>query len=243
MPRWVVPEWETRGLGHGFLGREFDCQGNVSAVLPGKELLLLKQEHGKKIIRISEPLAEEQIAAWKSAPPEADAWVIDTSKIGRENLAFGIKTADCIPVLFCSTTSPIIGAAHCGWRGAQAGLLVDVLVLMKRLGASPKSIEVALGPGAQVGAYEVGGEVKKAFDGAFEFVNFPTATNVPHPIEQRDGKLFANIYNLLYAQSIFCGVPRDKVPRSTLCTITDERFFSYRREVEKAGRQLSYISC
>ena len=45
--------------------------------------------------------------------PKADAIVTRT-----KNLAIGISTADCGPVLFADAEARVIGAAHAGWRGA-----------------------------------------------------------------------------------------------------------------------------
>ena len=49
---------------------------------------------------------------------EADAMVTND-----KNIALGILTADCAPVLFFEKKKNLIGAAHAGWRGAYSGIL------------------------------------------------------------------------------------------------------------------------
>jgi len=53
-----------------------------------------------------------------SERPRADAIVTRTP-----NLAIGVSTADCGPVLFADPEARVIGAAHAGWRGALTGVI------------------------------------------------------------------------------------------------------------------------
>jgi YfiH family protein len=88
--------------------------------------------------------------------PSVDAMATDMPEI-----ALGILTADCAPVLFFGMKSngdPVVGAAHAGWCGAFNGVLEDTLIKMQDLGAVRETITAVIGPCISVASYEVGGE-------------------------------------------------------------------------------------
>lgn len=203
----------------------------------GYRLLLPKQEHGKKVIKLSEPL--EDIDSFISSPPTADAWICSLDVLTEQKLICGVRTADCFPVLI--RCKGYVAAIHCGWRGAQAGILLDVITQLARLGCPQRECQIVIGPGAQAKSYEIGDDVGSKLLAAYEFVNFPNSTDVPPPVEERDGRKFGVLPNLLMAQAIFSGVKQDRILVHQACTIADSAYFSFRREKEEAGRQLSFV--
>ena len=103
-------------------------------------------------------------AAILTEPPKglrADGMATD-----RPGLALGILTADCAPVLFADERAGVVGAAHCGWRGALAGIAEAVLERMERLGARAGRTVAAVGPCIGQASYEVGPEFREAFEAA-----------------------------------------------------------------------------
>lgn len=118
-------------------------------VAPG-HLLGLTQVHGTAVVTAAAP--------WRpGAGPHADALVTS-----RPDLALGVITADCAPVLFADTASGVVGAAHAGWRGALAGVLEATLAAMAALGATPRGIAAAIGPCIRQPSYEVGADLRDA---------------------------------------------------------------------------------
>jgi polyphenol oxidase len=141
-----------------------------------------------------------------------------------------VLTADCLPVALAGATAGEGGGAvamvHAGWRGLAAGVLEQGVLeqgvleqgvrALRELGADG-DLEGAIGPGAGVCCYDVGADVHRAFGGA-----------------HRDGNaidLRAIARERLHA----AGVAQVRDVRA--CTICDERFFSHRRDGERAGRQ------
>jgi len=111
-------------------------------------LLGLTQVHGAGVVAAT--------ARWAAGQgPRADAMVTD-----RPDIALGIITADCAPVLFCDAAAGVIGAAHAGWRGAVAGVLEATVAAMRGLGA--RRIAAAIGPCIRQGSYEVGADLRGA---------------------------------------------------------------------------------
>ncbi|WP_299686207.1 peptidoglycan editing factor PgeF [uncultured Tateyamaria sp.] len=90
--------------------------------------------------------------------PKADAVVTATS-----GLALSVLTADCMPVLFAAPDAGVIGAAHAGWKGAQAGVLEATVDAMVALGAPRDGIHAVIGPSISQRAYEVGPEFFESF--------------------------------------------------------------------------------
>ncbi|MBL1435253.1 MAG: peptidoglycan editing factor PgeF [Rhodobacteraceae bacterium] len=93
-----------------------------------------------------------------------------------ENIALGVLTADCAPVLFQDAKAGVIGAAHAGWRGAFGGVLEATMEAMRALGAT--NINAVVGPCISQKNYEVGPEFLETFvdenpDYSRFFINAP----------------------------------------------------------------------
>jgi YfiH family protein len=121
---------------------------NISNELGVKHLQLLNQVHGDDIYYTSEDSSTNQ--------PKADASCTD-----KKNVALGILTADCVPVLLASADGKVIGAAHCGWKSAKLGIIPKLQEKMQELGA--KSIMAVIGPAIAQKSYEVDMSYYKAF--------------------------------------------------------------------------------
>ena len=55
-------------------------------------------------------------------------------------MALGMFAADCLPVLMADTEAGVIGAAHCGRRGLQKGVIGATIEKMVSKGAQPERI-------------------------------------------------------------------------------------------------------
>ena len=149
---------------------------------------------------------------------EGDALITDTP-----GLAISIRTADCYPILLADTGNRVVGAVHAGWRGTASQVVMKTLDKMtSEFGTDPKNISAAIGPGIGVCCYEVGEDVSSHF-------GFAVRTHLDLASENRK-------------QLEKAGVLPQKIEALGDCTFCNaERFFSYRREKEKAGRMTSFI--
>lgn len=100
----------------------------------------LRQVHGARVITVTEP--------GEHAGEEADAAVT-----ARPGAVVAVQTADCAPVLF--TGPGVVGVAHAGWRGLEAGVLEATAAAMADLGGAPT--HATLGPCIRARCYEFGG--------------------------------------------------------------------------------------
>ncbi len=113
-------------------------------------LVTVHQVHSADVITLTTPLPGPR--------PRADALVTATPGI-----ALAVLTADCQPVLFADPQARVIGAAHGGWRGTQAGVLEATVAAMEALGAARARISAVIGPTISQAAYEVGPEFLQTF--------------------------------------------------------------------------------
>src|SRR5262249_15987189 len=149
--------------------------------------------------------------------PRADAMVTRTPEI-----ALGILTADCAPVLFADAEARVIAAAHAGWRGALSGVLEPTLQVMKKLRPPPQPIGAAIGPCIGRHSYEVGPEFPAPFiaENAANAAFFRAAP--------RDGHFLFDLAGYGAARLQRLGLARiETIPGDTAAEA--ERFFSYRR--------------
>jgi len=150
---------------------------------------------------------------------EADALVTCTP-----GLALSIRTADCYPILIADPRSRSIAAIHAGWRGLASRIVAETIQKMRSdFGSHPQDLHAAIGPGIGVCCYEVGDEVARKFG-----------------LEGR-GKIDLAAVNRL--QLIESGVPAAQIHSVGRCTRCEaEVFHSYRRDGDRAGRMISFIT-
>lgn len=147
-----------------------------------------------------------------------------------------IKTADCLPVLIADPERRAVAAAHCGWRGTQKRILDGVVrELRSAYGCDPASLRVAFGPSIGPRCYEVGPEVRAAYEaGGFPPGVFKKAAGRP-------GKYLLDLKKanawLLKRQ----GVPAKNMFSVDACTHCDPGLFSYRRDRDKSARMFNFI--
>ena len=87
----------------------------------------------------------------------------DGQVTAQSGIALGMFAADCLPVLLGDPVTGIIGAAHCGRRGLERGVIGTTVDLMKSKGADPANIVATLGPRICGDCYEVGDEIADQF--------------------------------------------------------------------------------
>ena len=172
---------------------------------------------------------------WPSSErPHADAIVTRTP-----NLAIGISTADCGPVLLADPEARVIGAAHAGWRGALTGVIEQTVAAMEKLGAGRGRIVAAAGPMIRQPNYEVGQDLIDRFvavdPNTIRF--FKPAQRPGHSMFDLPGYVISRLRRAEIAEIEDLG----------LCTYADPaQFYSYRRATHRAepdyGRHINAIA-
>ncbi len=191
--------------------------------VPQECLLTIHQVHSADVVTISAPFSDR---------PRADAMVTATPGI-----ALGILTADCQPVLLHDPVAGVIGAAHAGWKGTQAGVLEATVDAMERLGAKRGDIGAVIGPTISQTAYEVGPEFLDSF-----LADDPA--NARYFVQGKGDRALFDLPALGQHRLRAAGVGHAEWTRH--CTYRDpDRFFSFRRTTHAGeadyGRLISVI--
>jgi len=135
--------------------------------------------------------------------------------------------ADCLPLLWTDSRGSVVAAAHAGWRGLAGTRGLGVLeALVQALQVPPADLMVWLGPCIGPDAFEVGDEVKAAFE-----AGQPAATACFRPLAA--GKWLADLPALARLRLQALGVTRIYGNDGSLpwCTVSNpSRFFSHRRD-------------
>ena len=236
------PPWDSLNLGDHVHDAPQHVAANRASLQKAiaSRTVFLKQVHGVGV---------EELA---STTP--DGTVADACVTTQRGVACTIMVADCLPVLLTNLEGTAVAAAHAGWRGlvgvdaygnwGEQGRNMGVLeaiftafqVSNQPLGqsisarAAPKII-AWLGPCIGPTAFEVGAEVKAAFE-----ASQPDAAKFLKPTP--NGKFLADLAGLARSRLQALGVTQihgnDSSP--AWCTAGNpSRFFSHRRDAGADG--------
>lgn len=184
--------------------------------MENSKITYLFQVHGNRFYFVDENNFEDICGK------DGDA-IITSSK----EIALGVFTADCVPIILVDTKNKVVAVVHAGWKGTYQGTVEQVIKFMiDKMKCNAENIIAALGPAIGPCCFEVGEEVAKKFS---------LVTN-------RDGKYFVDLWSENKEQILKCGVKENNIEISNLCTMcNDEMFFSYRRDNGKTGRLGTFV--
>jgi polyphenol oxidase len=195
--------------------------------LPADRLVTCHQIHSATAVIVERPWSPE-------AAPKADGLVTRVP-----DMALGVLTADCAPVLLQDPMARVIGAAHGGWRGALGGIIEATVERMEAIGAARRNIRAAIGPCIGAASYEVGPEFPQHF-----VPNDPANARFFAPA-MRAGHFRFDLPSYIEHRLLRAGVVM--VAHTGRDTVAEEEcFFSYRRSCLRGegayGRSLSVIA-
>jgi YfiH family protein len=212
-----------RGVGfrHGFSVKPLDFSPHGSDLaeseeaialllrLPRRRMYRASQVHGARAIVVTgdaESIAREEADALVAKDPE---------------MAVGVRTADCVPILLANSKTGVVAAVHAGWRGVVSGVVHAAF----EHGAFDLA---AIGPCIGACCFDVGSDV--------------AAKLAPHVVT-RDGRTRGDLRAAVRAQLQTHGLDPTRIDDVAGCTSCDSaRFFSHRRDGEGAGRHLAIIA-
>ena len=153
----------------------------------------------------------------------------------RREVALGIKVADCLPVSLSDPVSSTLANIHAGWRGAAAPIVTNTLRSLAGNGFDVTAATAWLGPSIRACCFEVGDEVVAAMSAAHGNINrFVDRSRGPRP--------YLDLAGVVTEELLRAGFSSDSIFDCGICTRCDERFHSYRRGRENAGRNLAVLA-
>jgi len=192
--------------------------------VPMERLYFLSQVHGAAAVTLTgEESAEEVLAV------EGDALV------GRAaGIAYGVRTADCVPILVGDRRTGAVASIHAGWRGIVRGVVEAGILKLIEVAGEDVDLVAAIGPHIRGTVFEVSEDVAEELAGV---------SPVPCVLRRVGMKPHVRLDNIVRAKLVALGVPLDQIDDVEGCTASEpERFFSFRRDGKVGGRHLSAIA-
>jgi YfiH family protein len=196
-----------------FFGNRFGTLELLEKSFPDVQFNQLKQVHSSR---------------WTEA--HRDPQLADAHFTSCENVGLVIRTADCLPILICKQNG--IAAVHAGWRGIVGGILNGA--------PHPFSIEgseIYIGPHIKACSFEVGTEVLEKILPIGRQLSIPESEYIFSHHDQK--KSYIDLSRIVQAQLIRAGARLVFTHNSD--TLTDLNYFSYRRDQNSEGRQISFV--
>ena len=221
--------YQSLNCGKGSKDNKKNVYRNLSLVskkmkINQKKLSLMNQTHSNKVIIISKK--NKNFKKFNS-----DALI---TKL--KDVALGVVTADCVPIILYDIKNQIIGCIHAGWKGASSGIIENTVKKFKKLDSGNK-IFASVGPCIGKKSYEVDIDFYK------KFISKSKKNAVYFSKKNKKKKLF-NLRKYVNDKLIKLNVRVDHVNHDTFKE--KNRFFSYRRSQKlhekDYGRCISVIS-
>ncbi len=118
--------------------------------IANKKLKLINQIHSNKVFRITKLNYKQKIYG---------DGLITTDK----NIALGIITADCAPILLFDKKNNIVCCLHSGWKGALMNIVEKGLEKIKKITVRTDNLVAIVGPCIAFKNYEVDKNFKEKF--------------------------------------------------------------------------------
>jgi YfiH family protein len=227
-----VSEGPFSSLNTGFLvgDREEDVRRNLTLIadsfsIPANRLVLMRQVHGDRILILDE-----------DGPPPGCIPACDGLITDRPGVALGIKTADCVPLLFVDPVRRVIGVAHAGWRGTTLRIASRMVDLFEgRFASRVENILIAVGPTIGVCCYQVDAPVYATFSSR------PGTDIFLHPCPE-EGRWMLDLASANHNELMERGVPAKNILSTGYCTACRrDIFFSHRASLGCTGRQINLL--
>ena len=214
-----------------FFGTRHTTRESVINLFPfnGLQFAYLKQVHGChcEFVGPAWPFFGADI---RDGHPTGDALYTKD-----KNVALGITTADCLPILVYDPKLGQVLAVHAGWRGLVEKILAKSLNRLISAGSMASEFQVWLGPHIRRESFEVGLDVAQQLAAASRLGEIAI---YEHANSQ---KKYVDLMMIARAQLLDCGIPEKQIWIDGRDTFKDLILPSYRREGAHSGRIVSLI--
>lgn len=147
--------------------------------------------------------------------------------------AYGVRSADCVPILLADAASGAVMAIHAGWRGVVVGVVeAGVACLRENVGDSGQLL-AAIGPHISKKAFEVSEDVA---------AELAAVCPVAGAVLRERAKPHVDLRFIVTQKLLALGLTEASIDQVGGCTVLDaHQYFSFRRDGKRSGRHLSAI--
>jgi len=199
------------------ISKNLDFVAKKMAVNRNK-LILMHQTHSNKVVEIKKNNYKKKIIA--------DAMITKMTDV-----AIGVLTADCVPIIIYDAKNKIVGCIHAGWKGAFSGIIENTINMFKKFNLNNK-LYAGVGPCIGKKSYEVDNLFYK------KFVSKSRKYKVYFKHKSKTKKLF-NLRRFVTEKLLKSNVVVDQVNKDTFAE--ESNFYSYRRSQKL--KQKDYGRC
>lgn len=218
-----------RGDSEDVVMRNLELFGEALEIDP-RTAVSLPQIHSDDVIYVTEDM--RGFGYYTETSLKCDGYVTDT-----RDIALGVKTADCVPILLADKAAGVICAIHAGWRGTAAGICARSVEKMLSLGAKKENIYAAIGPSICKCCFEIGEDV------AEQLRKIAPMSGLIIPSMSDKTKYFADLPGINREILRHAGIKPENIDFSGLCTCcNDDVFHSHRKTGGVRGTMLALIS-
>ena len=182
------------------------------------KLILMYQTHSNKVLEIRKKNLKKNIYS--------DAIV---TKIN--DIALGVVTADCVPILIYDYKNKVVGCIHAGWKGAFTDIIKNTVNKIRKLNSNQK-IYACIGPCIGKDSYEVDLKFYKKFI-------TKSKKNKKYFFNKNENKKLFNLRKFVADKLTDLNVNVDHINQDTFKE--KNYFFSYRRSLVQ--KQKDYGRC
>ena len=186
--------------------------------VPHERLVVPGQVHGATLAWVGETEAGRGAFDRETVIHDHDGLLTAAPGLG-----LVVSHADCVPVVVAArgADGPELAAVHAGWRGMLAGIVGQAAAALARRG---RLLGAVVGPSIGPCCFSVDEELRARFD-----ERFPGSA----------GRSTVDLWACAARDLEAAGLPPAAVTVAALCTMSDKRFFSHRRDRGSTGRHLA----
>lgn len=184
-------------------------------------LVLADQTHSAEIRIIDHTDEGAGFCENKPEIPVVDGFITDTPGV-----FIVIKGADCTPILVYAKNKNIVGGCHSGREGTKKGIIKELIrKFIIDFGVLVEDLVIMIGPAISGINYQVSEDI---------FNDFVSTTGLEQDFRHID------MQKVIIRDILEMGVKMNQIVNNSICTFSDQAYFSYRRNKAK-DRQLSII--
>jgi polyphenol oxidase len=163
--------------------------------------------------------------------------------------AYGVRSADCVPILLADAGSGAVMAIHAGWRGVVVGVVEAGVACLRENVAGDGQLLAAIGPHISKQAFEVSEDVAAELAAACPMPG-AVLREPPQPGEaatqdkgsERSERHYVDLRFIVTQKLLALGLTEACIDQLGGCTVLEpQHYFSFRRDGKRSGRHLSAI--